>query len=274
MAATILLYSKYSPFSKKIMDLIQKSAVDFGNLYSLKLLCVDNENVRNYIANNKKIPIEFVPTVLVIFPDGIVEKYEGSNALNWAESIISRHAPTLPPPSAMPQTRLRDIEGDEEAPPQDRRPSKIRPKTKPKPAKKRKPPPAPAVDEDEEDQGPPAQRTSIEDLDVEDYDTESEPEGEGEDEGDGDLPEKTSLSSIKSGRRWEPKENWSPFGRGGGKGQPQAARARPQPGIRQANGKVNVSSIMAQAQAMQRQRDTIDQVPPVGQIPPRGGRRA
>jgi hypothetical protein len=264
MAATILLYSKYSPYSKRLMELIQKSPVNFNSLYSLKLLCLDNENVRNFIINNKKIPIDFVPTVLIIFPDGIVEKYEGSHALNWAENIIARHRPPIlkTPPSkfTMPQTRLEEEEEDEEEEVPVRKPSiKPKPKSKPKkrPVKKREIP-----------EEPPENSTNIEDLGAEDYDTESEPEDEEMDE-----DSQSSVSSVKPGQKWEPKENWSPFGRGGGNPGRGRGRGQPPQGIRQPNGKVNVASIIAQAQAMQRQRDKIDQVPPVGQIPPRGGSR-
>ena len=86
---SVLLYSKYSANSKQLMDVMNSSKVDFLKSTGLQNLCVDNEEVRNRIIQNKQINITSVPCILVIFPDGIIEKYEGLHTFKWVEEIIS-----------------------------------------------------------------------------------------------------------------------------------------------------------------------------------------
>ena len=86
---SVLLYSKYSTTSKQLMDIMNSSKVDFKKSTGLQNLCVDNEQVRNRIIQNKQINITSVPCILVIFPDGIIEKYEGFHVFKWVEEIIS-----------------------------------------------------------------------------------------------------------------------------------------------------------------------------------------
>ena len=86
---SVLLYSKYSATSKQLMDVMNSSKVDFLKSTGLQNLCVDNEEVRNRIIQNKQINITSVPCILVIFPDGIIEKYEGLHTFKWVEEIIS-----------------------------------------------------------------------------------------------------------------------------------------------------------------------------------------
>ena len=40
-------------------------------------VCIDNETVRNTVLNDGIINLQFVPTILVLKSDGVVEKYEG-----------------------------------------------------------------------------------------------------------------------------------------------------------------------------------------------------
>jgi len=56
----------------------------------MKLLCIDNELVRKRIINSKKINISFVPSILVIYEDGGVEKYENNDAFVWVNEVIQR----------------------------------------------------------------------------------------------------------------------------------------------------------------------------------------
>jgi hypothetical protein len=86
-----LIYSKYSANSTKFLDLIKNSGVDFTNLLKLELLCIDNQTVRNRILKNTKIDVKSVPCVLIVFPDGKIEKYDGEHVFNWASTIISNH---------------------------------------------------------------------------------------------------------------------------------------------------------------------------------------
>lgn len=87
---TILLYSKYSKFSTNIISTINQYQNIFVENFNMKTLCIDNENIRKRILSSKKISITCVPSILVIYEDGGVEKYENTDAFNWIEEIIKR----------------------------------------------------------------------------------------------------------------------------------------------------------------------------------------
>lgn len=110
---SVLLYSKYSPLSKKILDIIQSSPVNLEQIVSLQTLCIDNEKVRKRIYQNKQIDITSVPCILVIFPDGGIEKYDGLPAFQWIEEILQKFAPPPPPPQ-QPQKSLQQIQIEEQ----------------------------------------------------------------------------------------------------------------------------------------------------------------
>lgn len=94
----VLLYSKYSQHSKKFMSKIQDAPFDVVVKMSLHQICVDNEDIRRQVMLSNNIDINFVPCILIVYPDGGVEKYEGSNAFNWLDEIIRKHSPPPPPP--------------------------------------------------------------------------------------------------------------------------------------------------------------------------------
>tara|TARA_Y100000389_G_scaffold61028_1_gene57150 strand:- start:5461 stop:6264 length:804 start_codon:yes stop_codon:yes gene_type:complete len=113
---SVLLYSKYSPLSKKILDIIQSSPVNLEQIVSLQTLCIDNEKVRKKIYQNKQIDITSVPCILVIFPDGGIEKYDGVPAFQWIEEILQKFAPPPPQPQQPPpppQKSLQQIQIEE-----------------------------------------------------------------------------------------------------------------------------------------------------------------
>lgn len=93
---SVLLYSKYSTYSKKLMDMIKSSGVDFTGQFKLQPLCIDNEEIRKRISQNKQIQVTTVPCILIIYPDGGIEKYDDVYAFQWVESVIHKFA--LPPP--------------------------------------------------------------------------------------------------------------------------------------------------------------------------------
>jgi hypothetical protein len=92
---SILLYSKYSPHSKQITDLIQSSPVPL----QFKYFCVDNKQVREQIQNDKKININFLPCILNVYSNGGVEQFEGPQAFNAVQSILASLPPPIPPPN-------------------------------------------------------------------------------------------------------------------------------------------------------------------------------
>ena len=57
----ILLYSKYSSNSKKLIDYISNSNVDLVNFLKLHTICVDNEEIRKY-----KRALKTICTLVVI----------------------------------------------------------------------------------------------------------------------------------------------------------------------------------------------------------------
>lgn len=87
---TILLYSKYSKFSTNLISTVNQYQNIFVENFNMKTLCIDNENVRKRILSSKKISITCVPSILIIYEDGGVEKYENTDAFNWIEEIIKR----------------------------------------------------------------------------------------------------------------------------------------------------------------------------------------
>jgi hypothetical protein len=71
---SVLLYSKYSKFSTEIVSQVNQYQNVFIENFNMKLLCIDNEVVRKRITSSKKINISFVPSILVIYEDGGVER--------------------------------------------------------------------------------------------------------------------------------------------------------------------------------------------------------
>lgn len=90
---SVLLYSEYSQNSKRILNIIKQ----FPNYFNqLNTLCIDNEKIRKKITKSKNIIIESVPSILCLYADGTVEKFEGSQAFSWVEEIIRMNAPPIP----------------------------------------------------------------------------------------------------------------------------------------------------------------------------------
>ena len=94
----LLLYSKYSNFSKQLFDGINNAPINLYNLININTICIDHEEIRNRIIKDNKIEITHVPCILLIYNSGTVEKYEGMQAFEWIESIINKHYQPPPPP--------------------------------------------------------------------------------------------------------------------------------------------------------------------------------
>jgi hypothetical protein len=88
----VLFYSKYSQFSKNIIQTINSSQIDFVNNFKLKFVCIDNEALRKRILSSKKIIIKSVPCILVVYDNGAVEKYDDYNAFKWIDEIITKYS--------------------------------------------------------------------------------------------------------------------------------------------------------------------------------------
>ena len=100
----VLLYSKYSPMSSKLMTALSTCPVDLSTTVGIRPVCIDNEDIRRQILKDKKIEINSVPCVLIAYNTGNVEKYEGSNAFEWIEETVSKFMPRpIPQPQIQPQ---------------------------------------------------------------------------------------------------------------------------------------------------------------------------
>jgi len=132
---TVLLYSKYSSFSKKLIEMMQLSDINFAQLLKLREVCTDNENIRKRLKNDKKLNIQSVPCILVTYDDGVVEKYEDILAFNYIEEIINKYTPPPPPPPQPVQKVLHEevVEDEEEyqpPPPRKQKQKQVVPKKK------------------------------------------------------------------------------------------------------------------------------------------------
>ena len=94
----LLLYSKYSQNSTRFLEILKARPLNF-----LRSLCIDNEQIRQKILNSKNLNVKCVPCILIYFPGGVVEKYDGESAFSWAQNIIQKIYP--PPPSPPPPSR-------------------------------------------------------------------------------------------------------------------------------------------------------------------------
>jgi len=74
----ILLYSKFSPASRKFIETIETSDILEKQF---TLLCIDNKKIRKRIQKSSKLNIKEVPSILRIYQDtGYVESFEGEKA--------------------------------------------------------------------------------------------------------------------------------------------------------------------------------------------------
>lgn len=70
----VLFWSKYSTHCKKLIDLINQHEANITKC------CIDNNAMRKRLAADTRIKIKVVPTILSIYENGIIEKYEGEKA--------------------------------------------------------------------------------------------------------------------------------------------------------------------------------------------------
>ena len=81
----VLLYSKFSNESRKLLDQLEKMP---SVLSSLSLLCIDNKDVHKRIMNDEKIKVTGVPCFIQLNDEtGNYDIYEGDNATNYFKKI-------------------------------------------------------------------------------------------------------------------------------------------------------------------------------------------
>jgi hypothetical protein len=71
------------------MDIVRNAIINFENT-ELSNICIDNKDIRKKILKSKTLLVKAVPCILILYPDGGVEKYEGGTAFRWVEEIINK----------------------------------------------------------------------------------------------------------------------------------------------------------------------------------------
>jgi hypothetical protein len=80
----ILLYSKFSTASRKLVELIENY-----NIEDFNLLCIDNKKVRERITKSEKLNVKEVPSIIRLNQNtGLAESYEGNRAFQLINSYI------------------------------------------------------------------------------------------------------------------------------------------------------------------------------------------
>ncbi len=122
----VLFWSKYSANSKKLINLMDQHNA------KIESVCIDNESVRQRIAKDKKIGISVVPTILALYQNGVIEKYEGEKAFELLYAAFPQKPPSsvsratikmqdLPSPSC---EGMENVEEPVPAPVKDEKPKK------------------------------------------------------------------------------------------------------------------------------------------------------
>lgn len=234
----VLLYSKYSKHSKRYIEILKQSPIDFVSKVNLKTVCIDNEEVRQRILNSQKIDINYVPCILLVYPDGGVEKYEGGTAFKWAEEIIRSFAPPSPIPKTPPTIPKEPLQIPHT-------PKKVKKQT---PRQPKSPPRQPQFQ----------QSTSIDDLNSYEEEEEGDEQYEDNEEIKKDFSHIKPPAPIRSGVG-----NYDVQGEFGIMEEPNRNVTR---GIKSSTelGVGGKGNLMATAMAMQKSREKDDPPPPPG----------
>jgi len=98
----IILYSKFSPASRKFIEMIEK-------IPNFNLVCIDNKKTRDRILKSEKLNVKEVPCILRVYEDnGYVEMFEGERAFHLLKTYIDQYKllQTQPQQTQVPQTQL------------------------------------------------------------------------------------------------------------------------------------------------------------------------
>lgn len=92
----VVFCSKYSQKCKEFIDIIRDN-LDYRKIY------VDNKEIRDTILDEyEKYSIRIVPTVLIFYSNGIMNKYEGNKAFEWAINVCKTIKKDLEPIKTSP----------------------------------------------------------------------------------------------------------------------------------------------------------------------------
>jgi len=96
----ILLYSKFSPASRKFIEMLDK-------IPNFNLLCIDNKKTRERILKSDSLNIKEVPCILRVYQDtGYVETFEGEKAFRLLKTYIDQYKKQQTPVTPLDNTQL------------------------------------------------------------------------------------------------------------------------------------------------------------------------
>ncbi len=99
----ILLYSKYSNNSTRLLELLKMNNIK--DHLNLNLLCIDNENIRKRIKLSD-VEITNVPCLLVVVNKIQIEKYEGQQLHDWIISNLQSNPQLMMQPQHQPPPQM------------------------------------------------------------------------------------------------------------------------------------------------------------------------
>lgn len=88
--SVVVLYSKYSPACRSVVDLYAKVSTDATYF---RFVCIDNLQFRNKLLSSG-MDIKTVPCVLLMYPFNRVEKFEHPTLSDWITEQLSKYLPT------------------------------------------------------------------------------------------------------------------------------------------------------------------------------------
>ncbi len=84
----IVLYSKYSPKCQTLIEIARKNP-----LGHIRFVCVDHTNVRQKLLKSNRFHVSTVPSILMVYPNNKIEKYENASIYDWVLAQYSQFQP-------------------------------------------------------------------------------------------------------------------------------------------------------------------------------------
>ena len=82
-----LFYSKYSEKCKSLMNALKECPINFYEKTGVKIVCLDNKNIRKRVLQDKNIRLKTVPTI-VMLNNGNVLKLNYFQIIKWIETVV------------------------------------------------------------------------------------------------------------------------------------------------------------------------------------------
>jgi len=98
----VLIFSKYSELCGQLINMIQSSGVDIAGETGMVPLCIDKQKIRQKVMSDRQLGVTTVPSLIIAYSDGTVEKYDGIMAVNWVQNVI-QNLTAMAPPVQQPQ---------------------------------------------------------------------------------------------------------------------------------------------------------------------------